>query len=93
MQFIMKIFGWPLGFVMLGCYLVTGSNGNSIFLPAAGYKENSSHTEVGEYGYYWSSTPQSNSNLGAYYLYMSSSSKLSYYYARVAGQSVRAVSE
>ena len=74
-------------------YLVTGSNGNSIFLPAAGYKENSSHTEVGEYGYYWSSTPQSNSNLGAYYLYMSSSSKLSYYYARVAGQSVRAVSE
>lgn len=74
-------------------YLVTGSNGNSIFLPAAGYKENSSHTEVGEYGYYWSSTPQSNSNLGAYYLYMSESSKLSYYYARVAGQSARAVSE
>lgn len=74
-------------------YHVTGSNGNSIFLPAAGYKENSSHTEVGEYGYYWSSTPQSNSNLGAYYLYMSESSKLSYYYARVAGQSVRAVSE
>lgn len=74
-------------------YLVTGSNDNSIFLPAAGYKENSSHTEVGEYGYYWSSTPQSNSNLGAYYLYMSESSKLSYYYARVAGQSVRAVSE
>lgn len=74
-------------------YHVTGSNGNSIFLPAAGYKENSSHTEVGEYGYYWSSTPQSNSNLGAYYLYMSSCSKLSYYYARVAGQSVRAVSE
>lgn len=26
MQFIMKIFGWPLGFVMLGCYLVTGNN-------------------------------------------------------------------
>ncbi len=74
-------------------YLVTGTNGNSIFLPAAGYKENSSHTEMGEYGYYWSSTPQSNSNLGAYYLYMSESSKLSYYYARVAGQSVRAVSE
>lgn len=74
-------------------YLVTGSNGNSIFLPAAGYYENSSLIEVGEYGYYWSSTPQSNSNLGAYYLYMSDTSKLSYYYARVAGQSVRAVSE
>ena len=74
-------------------YTVTGSNGNSIFLPAAGYKENSSHTDVGGYGYYWSSTPQANTNLGAYYLYMSNSSKLSYYYARVAGQSVRAVSE
>lgn len=26
MQFIMKVFGWPLGFVMLGCYLLTGNN-------------------------------------------------------------------
>ena len=26
MQFIMKIFGWPLGFLMLGCYLLTGNN-------------------------------------------------------------------
>lgn len=74
-------------------YRVTGSNGNSMFLPAAGYHENTTVAEVGEYGYYWSSTPQSNTNLGAYYLYMSNSSKLSYYYARLAGQSVRAVSE
>ena len=26
MQFIMKIFGWPLGFLMLGCYMITGNN-------------------------------------------------------------------
>ena len=26
MQFIMKIFGWPLGFIMLGCYMLTGNN-------------------------------------------------------------------
>ena len=26
MQFIMTIFGWPLGFVMLGCYMLTGNN-------------------------------------------------------------------
>lgn len=26
MELIMKIFGWPLGFIMLGCYLVTGNN-------------------------------------------------------------------
>ena len=26
MQFIMKVFGWPLGFIMLGCYMITGNN-------------------------------------------------------------------
>ena len=26
MQFIMKIFGWPLGFIMLGCYMITGNH-------------------------------------------------------------------
>lgn len=26
MSLIMKIFGWPLGFVMLGCYLLTGND-------------------------------------------------------------------
>ena len=25
MQFIMTIFGWPLGFIMLGCYMLTGN--------------------------------------------------------------------
>ncbi|MBR5310669.1 MAG: membrane protein insertase YidC [Oscillospiraceae bacterium] len=26
MQFIMTVFGWPLGFIMLGCYMLTGNN-------------------------------------------------------------------
>ncbi len=26
MQFIMTIFGWPLGFIMLGCYYITGNH-------------------------------------------------------------------
>ena len=34
---------------------VTGPNGNSIFLPAAGYCSGSSRYGVGEYGYYWNS--------------------------------------
>ena len=38
-------------------YRVTGPNGNSIFLSAAGYCYGSSCYYVGEYGYYWSSTP------------------------------------
>lgn len=37
-------------------YEVTGKNGNSIFLPKAGYKSEGSLQYLGEYGYYWSST-------------------------------------
>jgi formylglycine-generating enzyme required for sulfatase activity len=35
-------------------YVITGRNGNSIFLPAAGYKENSSLCSTGSIGDYWS---------------------------------------
>ena len=37
-------------------YKVTGPNGNSIFLPAAGNRYGSSLDSAGEYGYYWSSS-------------------------------------
>ena len=36
---------------------VTGPNGNSIFLPAAGSRGRESLLEAGKYGNYWSSTP------------------------------------
>ena len=39
-----------------GCK-VTGPNGNSIFLPAAGYCGGSSRISVGERGFYWGATP------------------------------------
>ena len=35
---------------------ISGYEGNSIFLPAAGYKKNTESNEVGSHGYYWSST-------------------------------------
>ena len=38
-------------------YKVTGQNGKSIFLPAAGYCGGTSRYDVGEDGVYWSSTP------------------------------------
>ena len=48
--------------------LVTGPNGNSIFLPADGYRYGTSSTNVGSVGYYWSSTPGGDDGNYAYYL-------------------------
>ena len=41
-------------------YKVTGQNGNSIFLPAAGYYIGTQFMNVGTHGYYWSSSAYSN---------------------------------
>lgn len=46
--------------------VVTGPNGNSIFLPASGYRNGSSVYGVGSNGYFWSSSYCDGSN--AYYL-------------------------
>ena len=50
-------------------YLVTGKNGNSIFLPHAGYKSEGSLRYLGSYGYYWSSTVCPDSSSNPYYAY------------------------
>ena len=51
-------------------YKVTGPNGNSIFLPATGYRNGSSLDYDGDRGGYWSSTPIDYDNdHSAYYLY------------------------
>lgn len=44
---------------------VTGTNGNSIFLPAAGRYEDSRRDLDGECGIYWGSTPDQTSNFEA----------------------------
>ena len=74
-------------------YKVTGPNGNSIFMPAAGYRYGSSLSGVGEYGYYWSSTPYESSENLAYRLYFHSSRRGIDWRSRFHGQSVRPVSE
>lgn len=50
------------------------ANGNKIFLPAAGYRYGSEFL-VDNQGYYWSSTPDGNSNESAYELYFNDSTK------------------
>lgn len=54
-------------------YKVTGQNGNSIFLPAAGYHDGKSHDKVGIYGNYWCSTPNESNIKLAYGLDFNSS--------------------
>ena len=49
-------------------YRVTGPNGNSIFLPAAGYRYGSEVRSQGSYGYYWSSSLDSSNGINAYSL-------------------------
>ena len=71
-------------------YVVKGANGNSILLPAAGYRYcNGDVGYVGTYGYYWSSTPYDSDY--AWYLYFSSSGVGMYYGNRCLGLSVRLV--
>ena len=72
---------------------VTGSNGNSIFLPAAGYRDGTSSYDVGSCGDYWSSTPYEGNDGSAYGLYFDSDYYDWYWVSRDGGQSVRPVSE
>ncbi len=74
-------------------YKVTGPNGNSIFLPAAGFRYWSSLFDAGEYGYYWSSTPNESNDDGAYDLGIGSYGRGVDWCGRDDGRSVRPVSE
>ncbi len=74
-------------------YKVTGKNGKSIFLPAAGWRCGTSPNDVGEYGDYWSSTPYEGYTFSAYYLYFNSSRHSTHWGDRDYGLSVRPVVE
>ena len=76
-------------------YRVTGPNGNSIFLPAAGLRKGSSLNGAGSGGYYWSSTPHDHSSdYHAYGLYFHDGSESVYGNGyRYSGLSVRPVVE
>ena len=78
-----------------GC-LVTGTNGNQIFLPATGYKNGESSMMSGSNGDYWSSTPESG-RYNAYHFYFDvyndNGSHTMSSYNRYYGRSVRAVSD
>ena len=72
---------------------VTGPNGNSIFLPAAGDRYDTGLSGVGSFGSYWSSSLNSDEPYYAWYVYVNSGSCDWYDYDRCFGRSVRPVSE
>ena len=75
-------------------YKVTSKrNSNYIFLPAAGWRGESSLYGRGSNGFYWSGTPYENSSLSAYDLDFSSDVHGRYGVGRDGGRSVRPVAE
>ena len=72
---------------------VTGPNGNSIFLPAAGWRYGMSLDYAGERCGYWSSSPDGSYTQSAYDLYFLSGGRSVYWSYRDFGQSVRPVSD
>ena len=71
--------------------LFTASNGNSLFLPAAGYRYDSSLYGVGGYGGFWSSSLDTVDPYDAWYFYFYSDDYGMGYNYRGYGRSVRGV--
>ena len=75
--------------------LFTAANGNSLFLPAAGFRYDSSLYEAGSHGNYWSSLLllRTEDPYYAWFFYFDSDGTYVNYDARRIGHSVRAVRE
>ena len=76
-----------------GWLFTSRRNGKSLFLPAAGYRGNSSLNDAGSHGYYWSSSLYTDSPSGAWFFYFNFNSGCHDmdYYGRIFGRSVRPV--
>lgn len=82
---------WTTQGGMNGYKVTSKTNGNFIFLPAAGYRYDSSLYYAGSYGYFWSSSLSTSYSGSAYYLYFYSGDVDWDYGSRDFGRSVRAV--
>ena len=70
--------------------LFTASNGNNLFLPAAGYRWDDVHNSAGSIGYYWSSSLDTISPYNAWNFNFDLDSYYVFAYFRSDGRSVRA---
>lgn len=72
-------------------YRVTGPNGKSIFLPAAGFRDDSNLSSAGSDGCYWTSSLYESYPYSAWLLYFYSGYHYTISYYRYYGYTVRAV--
>ena len=73
-------------------YKLTASNGNSLFLPAAGSYNDSELIVVGEYGFYWSASLYTDDPSDAWsFSFQSEGHRIGSFGYRMDGQSVRPV--
>ena len=82
---------WTTQKGVYGYKVTSKTNGNSIFLPAAGYRTGTSPNNAGRVGYYWSSSSRDTQNANHLSTYSSSFSVDDY--SRYYGYSIRPVRE
>ena len=86
-------FTWTSKYWVSGYKVTSLRNGNSIFLPAAGWRDGTSLDSAGSNGNCWSSTPAGSNTQFAYILNFYSGGRFTYSNYRFHGRSVRPVSE
>ena len=85
---------WTSLHAVYGVLVTSNTNGNSIFLPAAGYRSSTYLTYEGSHGYYWSSSLDTDYPIQAWSVHLYSSGVAQIIYERrFFGLSVRPVSE
>lgn len=72
-------------------FLITGSNGNSIFLPCGGWRLNYDNTLSGKVGDYWCSTPGKEDVDASYCLYFNKDRRKVGWTSRYSGLTIRPV--
>ena len=82
---------WTTQNGVYGRKITSKSNGSSIFLPAAGYRNDTSLYDAGSFGYYWSRSLNTSSSRYGYGLGFDSSDIGTYEDYRCNGRSVRPV--
>lgn len=73
--------------------IVEATNGNTIFLPASGYRDNAESFRIGEFGAYWSSSISLNEAYYARFVSFSAGSFESGKFSRHYGLTIRPVTE